>query len=177
MQRLALTLIAPDKPGIVELVAKTVSDHGGNWLESQMARLAGRFAGVLLVEVSKARASELKSALTSLEGLTVTVQLADEAPLEGERVRLSVLGNDRPGIVQQVSAVLAAAAINVESLQTNTKDAPVSGGQLFEAVAEVYVPDGVEIESVRATLEEIANDLMVDIQWSGEQSGAQTVVK
>ncbi|MFT6398317.1 MAG: glycine cleavage system regulatory protein [Bradymonadia bacterium] len=170
MQRLALTLIAPDKPGIVELVAKTVSAHGGNWLESQMTRLAGRFAGVLLVEVSKARAAELETALTSLEGLTVSVQLANEVPIEGERVRLSVLGNDRPGIVQQVSAVLASAAINVESLQTSTKEAPVSGGVLFEAIAEVYVPEGVEIEGVRATLEEIANDLMVDIQWGSQQT-------
>ncbi len=171
MQRLALTLIAPDKPGIVELVANTVSAHGGNWLESQMARLAGRFAGVLLVEVSKDRAAELEAALTSLQGLTVSVQLADESPSTGERVRLSVIGNDRPGIVQQVSGVLAAAAINVESLQTSIKDAPVSGGRLFEAIAEVHVPEGVDLESVKSTLEDIATDLMVDIHWNVERAG------
>ena len=177
MKRLALTLIAEDEPGIVGRVADVVRKHDGNWLDSRMVRLAGRFAGVLLVEVDAARSDALAEALTSLAGLTITVLPAEGADTVGERVRLSVIGNDRPGIVQQVSGVLAAAAINVESLQTTTKDAPVTGGQLFEAIAEVQVPTGVEIESVRAALEDIAMDLMVDIQWTGPNTGSWAAVR
>ena len=48
---LVLTIISDDRAGIVEQVAQTISKHGGNWMESSMARLAGKFAGILMVEV------------------------------------------------------------------------------------------------------------------------------
>jgi glycine cleavage system regulatory protein len=118
-----------------------------------MVRLAGRFAGVLLVQVAPYRADSLADALTGLAGLTITVLPAECGDSIGERVRLSVLGNDRPGIVQKVSAIFAPAGINVETLKTTTRGAPVTGGQLFGAIAGLHVPPGVEIESVHAALE------------------------
>lgn len=172
MQRLALTLIAEDQPGIVGRVAGVVAEHGGNWLDSRMVRLAGRFAGVLLIEVPAEKSAALEGALTTLAGLSVNVLPADGAETAGSRITLSVVGHDRPRIVEQVSRVLADAAINVESLQTSTRAMPGGGGQLFEANAEVNVPDGTNLEAVRSSLENIANDLMVDIEWTGENTGS-----
>ena len=51
--RLVLTLIGKDRPGLVEALAATVAEHGGNWVESRMCRLGGEFAGVLRVEISE----------------------------------------------------------------------------------------------------------------------------
>ncbi len=48
MADLVLTLIGPDRPGLVEAVAEPIAAHGGNWLESRMAHLAGQFAGIVL---------------------------------------------------------------------------------------------------------------------------------
>ena len=48
---LVLTVISDDKPGVVETLAKTITEHGGNWLECRMSHLAGKFAGILRVSV------------------------------------------------------------------------------------------------------------------------------
>ena len=51
---LVMTIISPDRTGLVEAVARAVADHGGNWLESRMCRLGGEFAGILRVEIPAA---------------------------------------------------------------------------------------------------------------------------
>ena len=67
MIALVLTLIGPDRPGIVDSVSEVVAAHGGNWLESRMAHLAGKFAGVLCVEVADDQAAALEDALSRLD--------------------------------------------------------------------------------------------------------------
>ena len=42
---LVMTVLGNDRPGLVRSLADTVASHGGNWLESRMARLAGQFPG------------------------------------------------------------------------------------------------------------------------------------
>jgi glycine cleavage system regulatory protein len=119
MQRaLVMTIIGADRPGLVESVAAIVTEHGGNWLESRMARLGGQFAGILRVEVATERESALRSALKQAEsrGLTVVVQ-PDQVPATASAARLSsldIVGQDRPGIVRQISGTLARHGVNVE---------------------------------------------------------------
>src|SRR5512140_1039463 len=118
---LVLTLIGPDHPGIVDSVSEVVAAHGGNWLESRMAHLAGKFAGVLCIEVEEDRAADLEAALGRLEvsGLRIVVERSE--PVEAGRQRameIELLGVDRPGLVHEVSALLAAHRINVEELVT-----------------------------------------------------------
>ncbi len=54
MTPLVLTLIGDDRAGLVSAVAGAVSEHGGNWDRSQMAELAGKFAGIVLVTIPPA---------------------------------------------------------------------------------------------------------------------------
>ena len=72
---IGLTIIGPDRPGLVERLARTLSDHDANWLESRMARLAGKFAGILLASVPESRAEELTQALRALESMQLAVQV------------------------------------------------------------------------------------------------------
>ena len=174
MTPLVLTLIGDDRAGLVSAVAAAVRTHGGNWERSQMAELAGKFAGIVLVTVPDERVDEFTDALQPLSGLLdVTVQRApgdaadagDGAGVESSRRRftLDLLGTDRPGIVSDVSAVLAEHDVNIESLATATREAPMAGGMLFEATAELELRPGTDVESLRAALEELANELMVDL--------------
>lgn len=171
---LVLTIIGPDKPGLVEAVAEKVVEHGGSWQESRMARLAGRFAGILQVSVAEARADALSAALRSLEtaGLNIVVERsAVEAPAEAmRRLRLDLIGNDREGIVRVLSKILASHGVNVERLRTECVDAPVSGGQLFKATAELGVPPSVNLDALREVLEDVANELMVDISLDSAEA-------
>lgn len=167
MADLIVTLIGPDRPGIVESVAEAVAAHGGNWLESRMAHLAGRFAGVLRVEAAPERLAALEQALVALQssGLRLVVERGGEAPAEPlHAMEIELLGLDRPGLVRQVSDLLAARRINVEELRTDRFSAPMSGELLFRAQLRVDVPHGVSAAELRQDMERLAADLMVEIR-------------
>ncbi|MFW2332189.1 glycine cleavage system protein R [Ilumatobacter sp.] len=167
MTPLVLTLIGDDRAGLVSAVAGAVSEHGGNWDRSQMAELAGKFAGIVLVTIPAGRVDEFTAALTPLQGLLdVTVQRADEAPAARVgmiRWSLELLGSDRPGIVSDISAVLADHGVSIEAFSSLTREAPMASGMLFEANAELDVPTDADVDALRAALEDLAHELMVDI--------------
>ena len=171
---LVMTVIGADRPGLVQMVAARVADHGGNWLESRMCRLGGQFAGILRVEVSQERRDELVNALRTLEvdGLRVIihaeggVKAGDRAEKaeNGALAHVAIVGHDRPGILRSVSGVFAAHGVNVEELASERVNAPMDGGVLFQARATVFVPANVKLSAVRSDLEKIASDLMVDLK-------------
>jgi glycine cleavage system regulatory protein len=167
MADLVLTLIGPDRPGLVEAVADPIAAHGGNWLESRMAHLAGHFAGILRVEVPDARAGALVEALGRLEsrGLRVTVEREARAAAPPARRTLVVdlVGLDRPGIVREISRVLAERGVNIEELVTDRTPAPMSAELLFRSRARVNVPEGLDAAELLRRLERLAQDLMVQV--------------
>ena len=167
---LVMTVIGVDRPGLVQSVAACVADHGGNWLESRMCHLGGQFAGLLRVVVESARAEELVGALAGLEadGLRVTIRVERESgpATAGTAVVLELVGQDHPGILHQVSSVLAGRGVNVEELESECVSAPMGGGTLFQARATVLVPPWVSMGELRADLERIAADVMVDLKLS-----------
>jgi glycine cleavage system regulatory protein len=166
---LVMTVIGADRSGLVQMVAARVADHGGNWLESRMCRLGGQFAGILRVEVPQARRDELVNALRTLEvdGLRVIIHAeggVGAAAVPGTLATIDLVGNDRPGILRSVSGVFAAHGVNVEELASERVSAPMDGGMLFKARATVLCPPNVKLSAVRADLEKIATDLMVDLK-------------
>jgi glycine cleavage system regulatory protein len=167
---LVLTVIGTDRPGLVELLSDTAHRHGANWEASRMTRLGGRFAGLLLVRVDSDRAAALKSELEALSrsGLRVVVEpsVTVEPRADWQHLRLELLGTDRPGIVQKVSATLSRRGVNVEDLSTECSSAPMAGGDVFKISASLACPPDVSIEELRLALEQAANDLMVDITWA-----------
>jgi glycine cleavage system regulatory protein len=163
---MVLTVIGLDRPGIVQELAATVAAHGGNWEQSRMAQLAGHFAGILNVSLPDERAEELRRALVALtaNGLRVvaeTTAAPERRSLRG--LRLELTGNDREGIVRDITRALAARSVNVEELDTSRESAPMSGNALFHARALLRVPAGLDVNELQKTLEGIADDLMVDV--------------
>ena len=168
MTDLVLTLIGPDRPGLVEATAELVASHGGNWLESRMAHLAGKFAGILRVEIPEDKSAALLSALAELasRGLKVVGEPSgeDRHPAAGRTLDLELIGLDRPGIVRDISQLLANSGANVEELATDRSSAPMSGEMLFCAKSRVRLPSDADLAALRAALERLASDLMVEIR-------------
>jgi glycine cleavage system regulatory protein len=162
---LIITVIGDDRPGLVESLATAIAAHQGNWLESSMSQLSGKFAGIVRASVPAEQLGALKTALDALPGLRITAEEAasDEAPAAGRRLKLSLVGHDRVGIVREVSTVLARHAVNVEELATYTASAPMSADILFHCTAELTAAPGLDARVLIADLERISNDLMVDI--------------
>jgi len=162
---LILTIIGPDRPGLVRTLSEAVAARGGSWLDSRMARLGGQFAGIVRVEAPE----ELLGDLPALEreglrvtGLVETCVVAE--PGSGVRLALEVVGNDRPGIVHDISRVLAAHGVNIEELATGVASGSFSGEKLFRADITLRTPNDAALEAVRAGLERLGNEMMVDIR-------------
>lgn len=167
MTSLVLTVIGPDKPGLVEMLAQTITENGGNWLESGMSRLAGKFAGILITEVPEDKAASLTAALTALDaqGLKVTVEQssAPETIDASQHFKLELVGHDKPGIVRDISSALAKRHVNVERLYTELVSGSMSAELLFKAEAELLASSDLDLDELQQDLENIASDLMVDI--------------
>lgn len=174
MATLVLTVIGDDKSGLVSALSGVIADHGGSWERSHMARLAGKFAGIVLVTIPDQRAEALLGDLGPLRDqglLDIAVERgAADSPAGGQVARLSLelVGADRPGIVHEISSALAARQVSIEELRTATREAPMVGGMLFEASATLLAPSTVPIAELQAVLEELANELMVDLSLSAQ---------
>ena len=167
MTALVLTVVGADRAGLVAAVADVVDAHGGNWETSELAELAGAFAGIIEVSVADDRVDDLRAALTGLDGLlTVAVHASETSPTDDvdmRRLAFTVLGNDRPGIVREISATLSAHDLSIERMSSETYDAAMSGGRLFEAKIVARAAASVDIDAVRSALEELAAEIQVDV--------------
>ena len=165
---LVITVLGDDRPGLVESVSQVIAAHGGNWLESRMARLAGKFAGVLRASVPDTQTERMTQALHALEahGLQLLLDWSTQyEPTEQYRwLTLDLLGRDRPGIIHEIAHALAERGINIDELHTAYHSAPMSGETLFKATALLRLPLDEGVVALQEHLEHLAHDLMVDIR-------------
>jgi glycine cleavage system regulatory protein len=165
--QLILTVLCDDRPGVVEQLAQTITQHHGNWLESRMAQLAGKFAGILQIAVTLEHQEELRTALNNLnnKGFKIVVDNAiSTTKPECREFSFSVVGNDRPGIVREIAQAFAARHINMGELETACSSMPWSGEPLFEATGLIEVPKSVDMNELYDYLDKIADELAVDIR-------------
>lgn len=173
MANLVLTVIGDDQSGLVDALSGVVADHGGNWDTSQMARLAGKFAGIVLISVPDQKVEGLLESLQPLETqglLDITVSEASSDPADDGSTLLSLelVGPDHPGIIHDISHALATRGVSIEELSTETSSAPMAGGQVFRATARLRAPSGLTLDALYETMDELADELLVDIELGDE---------
>jgi glycine cleavage system regulatory protein len=166
MTSLVLTVVGSDRAGLVAAVADVVDAHGGNWENSQLAELAGAFAGIIEVSVPPAHVERMREALGTIEGL-LTIALPTAAGTNvaaiARHFSFRVLGNDRPGIVREVTSTLSVRGVSIERMTTETRDAAMAGGRLFEASIVASVPASVDVDELAQDLERLATEIQVDV--------------
>jgi glycine cleavage system regulatory protein len=165
-QTLIMTVLGSDRTGLVRSIAALVAAHGASWQESRMARLAGQFAGILRVDCPEAAVDALSRALRELavEGIQVQIiaeKVADALPRHVWHI--DVVGNDRPGIVHEMTEAIARAGGNVEELLTGLESAAMSGHPLFRATGKVSLGGDSGEALLRAAIEALSDDLSVEI--------------
>jgi glycine cleavage system regulatory protein len=174
MVSVILNVVGSDRPGLTEALAEAVLSAGGNWLESHLSRLGGLYVGSVLVELAPDGVERLRAAARGVDakGLDVRIAPAVDAPAaQGEALRFSLVGQDRPGIVRQVTAVLSGLEVNIEAFDTKISPEPYSGGDLFHMEARLRLPAGLPAATVQAALEGISAEVMVDISLSPAEEG------
>ena len=171
MASVVITAIGDDRSGLVESLSGAIAEHGGNWDRSHMAELAGKFAGIVLVTVPDANLNALTAALQSVDAegkLTLTIEHARSETETETTTSLAVtlVGQDHPGIVHDISRALASRRVSIDELETEVVPAPM-GGHLFRAIATIEAPAGESLDELQEALEAVASDLMVDIDVTG----------
>ena len=172
---LVLTFVGDDRPGLVNAISEKVVDFGGTWLESRSVRLAGKFAGVVLVKVLDENLIPLEAALAKLAPSGLRVSIARGAAAESERphrtVKLDVVGNERPGIVRDVTQALTRLGVNIEEFASGLEGEPFTGAEMFRAHARLSVPDTLKLDDLRKALERLAGEIMVDLAVGESEPG------
>ncbi len=160
-----ITLIGDDRPGIVESIASIVVEHQGDWIESHMANLSGKFAGILRVNLPESEYETFTSDLKSkTEGLNIAFEAASMETEPGRAYKLDLLGQDQPGIIYRISSALANNGATVQEMESEVIDASMSGEKLFKASIKICLAEGHDIDQLGRVLEDLANELIVDIE-------------
>jgi glycine cleavage system regulatory protein len=161
-----LSVTGSDRPGLTKALAGAVLAAGGNWLESHLSQLGGLYVGSVLVELAADGVGDLRSAVRAVDahGLEVRIAPAVEEPnAAGDALQFSLVGQDRPGIVNQVTAVLGELGANIETFDTWIDAEPHSGAPLFRMEALLRLPPMLDAAEIQAALEAISAEIMVDI--------------
>ena len=167
-----LSVVGSDRPGLTKALAAAVLSAGGNWLESHLSRLGGLYVGSVLVELEADGVDALRSAVRTVDaqGLEVRIAPAIKEPEEaGEELHFGLVGQDRPGIVNQVTAVLSDLEANIETFETWVSAEPHSGMPLFHMEARLRLPPELQAGRVQAALQAISAEIMVDISVTAAQ--------
>lgn len=173
MKDVMLTLIGPDTTGIVARLAALAEGHGGNWLDSRMIRMGGYFSGIVRIALLPDAVAGFREDVTTFMeevGYQFAIQPAEveAGQASGAHAQLSLSGQDHPGIVHAIFEAFQKGGVNVEELNTGLQAAPWSGTPVFEANARLFVPEGAKLEALQGRLEDLATDLLVEIELSGD---------
>ena len=163
-----ITFIGDDRPGLVEQVSSVIENNRGNWHESRLSQLGGKFAGLVLItlpsESGAALEADLKALSTSGLSIKVTPSTAGTSSTESREITLSVIGPDRLGIVREISRALAERSINVVDMDSQVSSAAMSAEMLFEARIEALIPVATDMDDLHDTLDEISNHMTLEIE-------------
>ena len=166
---IVLTVLADDQPGVIQAVSSVLNQYSGSWTQSSMSSLAGQFAGILLVSLPSEHSVACQQELQRLEsqGLHVVAHICDEITetVKTSEYVLGLIGNDRQGIIHDITTVLASHNVNVRGLESVVEAASMGGAEIFRARSELLVPASADIDLLLSELEDLANDLMVDIAF------------
>jgi glycine cleavage system transcriptional repressor len=166
---IVFTLTGPDRVGLVEDVTRVMLELDGNVETSRAVRLGGEFAILMLVTVPPERVGELDSGFLHLtsSGYRVTIGETEDTYEATHRgwlpYRIEVRGADHEGIIHDIAHGLSQRGISIESMDTGTSEASVSGAPLFHMTALVVVPPELPDSQWRPELQEAAGHANVDI--------------
>ena len=174
---LILTAVGPDQVGLVEKISQFIARHSCNIEDSKMAVFCGEFALIFLISGESANLVKIANDHHQLEvetGLAISIKSpATRKPVESFLpYKLTASCMDHPGIVYQISGVLSSLGINIESMETKTYAAPVSGTPIFRLEADISVPTKTNMNSLRQRFADIQKEENIDIELSLVHTGA-----
>ena len=168
---LILSAVGPDQLGLVEKLSQFIARHHCNIEDSKMAVFCGEFAVILLISGDGVNLVNIARDYRAIEmetGLSISIKTPSTRKTAAALLpyQLTASCMDHPGIVYQLSGVLSRLGINIESMETKTYAAPVSGTPIFRLEASLSVPAHTNINTLRERFAEIQREENIDIELS-----------
>ncbi len=167
MQSIVITVISPDRPGLVKQLSDVIVKHQGSWGQSSMANLAGQFAGIMQINVADEHLVSLQQDLVALAQSDITVSICGADTAIDKHIpviNIAITAHDKPGIVQEVAGVCTQLGVNLISLETDVNSGSMSGEPMFTATAQAQLLNDVDSDTLLDALEALSDDLMVDVE-------------
>ena len=164
-KNIILSLIGPDKPGIVSNISKMVKNHSGNIDKSRMIRLGDFFTIMVLINIDKNNRIELEKELNNHSNYQISIYELNNKQTENADDTIYTVhlnGVDSEGLVYKITNELAKLNINIEELETNRENAPMSGLALFSLTAKITHPK-LDYDILKQKMTELESNLDVNI--------------
>ncbi|ADB58512.1 phosphoserine phosphatase SerB [Archaeoglobus profundus] len=159
---IAVTVYGKDKKGIIYAISNVLADAGINIVDIEQKVLHGFFLMYVVADCSKTNLSfeEIRDRLIK-EGkrLGMSVNVSKFERTESKRKNLyviTVLGNDRVGIVRDISKILLDHGVNIESTSLIARDKLIS----IEFVVDIGEADP---EALKKSLKKAVESINLDI--------------
>jgi glycine cleavage system regulatory protein len=171
-QQYVITFAGADRTGLVETLADLVKAHGGDWQQSELTRLGGAFAGVILVFVSDEGFNVLDQAVQTSGNTDLSIHLtrATAEPHIEPNLRLTLTGPDRPGIVYEITHELAELQINILHFSSHVQSGAWSGEALFIADLEARTPAELDLDELRDRLDAVEEKMTLEIDIESDSA-------
>lgn len=174
-EHLILTAVGPDRVGLVEKISEFISRHECNIEDSKMAVFCGEFAVILLISGDGANLVKIGRDYRAIEtetGLAISIKTPSARTPSQAMLpyKLTASCMDHPGIVYRISNALSSLGVNIESMETMTYAAPVSGTPIFQLEANIAVPTRTNINHLRERFAEIQREENIDIDLAPAKS-------
>ena len=159
-----LSIIGPDKPGIVSDISEIIKKYSGNIEKSRMIRLGDFFTIMMLININAKNTENLQSEFNNYSNYQISIHKSknkiDTSDECFHTVHLN--GIDNEGIVYEITNQLSELDINIEELKTNVSNAPMSGLTLFSLTAKINHPK-LNYKILKMKMDELATKLDVNI--------------
>ena len=171
-QQYVITFAGADRTGLVETLADLVKAHGGDWQQSELTRLGGAFAGVILVSVSSEGFEALDQAVQTGGNTNLSIHLtrATAEPHIEPNLRLTLTGPDRPGIVYEITHELAELQINILHFSSHVQSGAWSGEALFIADLETRTPAELDLDELRDRLDAVEEKMTLEMDIESDSA-------
>ncbi len=165
--RLVISALGQDKPGIVNALSKIIFDSGCNIMDSNMSVMGGEFTVMLMAEGHWNNIAKLESALDAAKD---KLNLVISTKRTGERTKkrnvlpyaIEVVSVDHTGIVSQLTSFFTQHAINIEALRTDCYAAPHTGTPMFTINMIIAIPADLHISTMREQFMNFCDEYNLD---------------
>lgn len=173
-----ITLTAHNRAGVLAAVTTALAELGGDMQYSAQTVVQGMFSMTVAARFPAHRAQEvIKDHLENvgrpyeMDVLIRPIQFSSDSRIaKGKRYFLTVNGQDAPGVVRTICAMLAQELVEIEQLY-----AVPDSSATFSMVMMLNLPEAVDLLSLNSDLELFAalNGLTISLQHENDYSASE----